>query len=226
MRSLLLLALALVAMAAEAAPPAAPATPKPATAYKEGVNYAPVLPAQPTTANPGQIEVLDFFWYGCPSCNALEPYLVSWERSKPANVLLMRVPYISQPDHEPAARAYYTAEALGILDKTHEATFKEIHAQNDNLQTEADFERYYVKAFGVDPKKFESVWSSPAVDAKVAQAKVLAERYGINTLGVPMLVVNGRWITGGNFNVPYSQIMLVVNQLIAEEQEALPAAAR
>lgn len=223
MRSLLFLAFALLAAVVQAAPTAAA---KPAATYKEGVNYAPVLPAQPTAANPGQIEVVDFFWYGCPSCNALEPYLVSWERSKPVNVLLLRVPYIGQPDHEPAARAYYTAEALGFLDKSHEATFKEIHTQNDNLQTEADFERYYVKAFGTDPKKFESTWSSPAVDAKVAQAKVLAQRYGINTLGVPMLVVNGRWVTGGNFNVPYSQIMLVVNQLIAQEQEAMPAATR
>ena len=216
MKSLPLLALMLLSCALAAAP-AVPA------AYREGANYVPVLPAQPTTANPGQIEVVDFFWYGCPSCNALEPYLVSWERSKPANVLLVRVPYISQPEQEPAARAYYTAEALGILDKTHEATFKEIHGQNDNLQTEADFERFYVKAFSVDAKKFESIWSSPAIDARVAQAKVLAERYGINTLGVPMLVVNGRWITGGNFNVPFSQIMLVVNQLLSQEEAALPA---
>ncbi|HEX2668734.1 MAG TPA: thiol:disulfide interchange protein DsbA/DsbL [Gammaproteobacteria bacterium] len=197
-----------------------------ADTYKQGVNYQTVLPAQPTAVNPGQIEVVDFFWYGCPHCNALEPYLESWERSKPANVVLKRVPAILQPDWEPAARAYYTAEALGILAKSHKATFDEIHQAKDVMQTEADFERFFVKQFGVDPKKFEATWSSPALDAKIAQANVLADRYGLFQFGVPTLVVNGKWLTGGDFGVPYSQIMLVVNQLVTQEQAAMPAAAK
>jgi thiol:disulfide interchange protein DsbA len=195
-------------------------------AYKLGVNYQAVLPAQPVSTNPGQIEVIDFFWYGCPHCNALEPYLEAWERSKPANVVVVRVPAILQPDWEPAARAYYTAEALGILDKSHKATFDEIHQNKDVMQTEADFERFFVKQFGVDAKKFESTWSSPAVDAKVGRAEVLAARYGLMIFGVPTLVVNGKWLTGGDFGVPYSQIMLVVNYLVAQEQAAMPAAVK
>jgi thiol:disulfide interchange protein DsbA len=194
--------------------------------YKLGQQYQVILPAQPTSTKPGQIEVLDFFWYGCPHCDALEPYLETWERSKPANVVLVRVPAILQPDWEPAARAYYTAEALGILDKSHKATFDEIHQNKDNLQTEADFEKFYVKAFGVDPKKFESIYSSPTTDAKIAQANVLAERYGLMLFGVPNLVVNGKWITGGYFGMPYAQMMPVVNYLIGQEQAALPAAVK
>jgi thiol:disulfide interchange protein DsbA len=194
--------------------------------YKMGQQYQTVLPAQPTSAKPGQIEVLDFFWYGCPHCNALEPYLETWERSKPANVVLVRVPAILEPDWEPAARAYYTADALGILAKSHKATFDEIHQNHDNLQTEADFERFYVKAFGVDPKKFESIWSSPDTDAKIAQANVLADRYGLALFGVPNLVVNGKWITGGYFALPYAQIMPVVNYLVGQEQAAMPAAVK
>ncbi|HLW74540.1 MAG TPA: thiol:disulfide interchange protein DsbA/DsbL [Gammaproteobacteria bacterium] len=225
MKSSLLLALAFMVFAVQAAP-AAPLAATPVPAYKEGVNYLPVLPAQPTIANPGQIEVLDFFWYGCPHCNAFEPYLESWERSKPANVILRRVPAILQPEWEAAARAYYTAEALGILAKSHAATFDEIHKVGDNLQTGADFERFYVKAFGVDPKKFENTWNSPGVSAKIEQAKVLADRYGLNLFGVPTVAVNGRWVTGGDFGVPYSQIMLVVNQLVTQEQAAMPASAK
>ena len=220
MKPSLLLAFALFASAAHAAPGVT------LPGYKEGVNFTPVLPAQPTSTSPGQIEVVDFFWYGCPHCNAFEPYLESWERSKPANVILLRVPAILQPDWEPAARAYYTAEALGILTKSHAATFDEIHKKGDNLQTEADFERFYVKAFGVDPKKFESTWSSPVLDAKIAQAEVLAVRYDIALYGVPSVAVNGRWITGGDFSVPYSQIMLVVNQLVTQEQAAIPASVK
>lgn len=224
MKPTLLLALTLLAFAAPAAPAATPGVTLPT--YKEGVNYTPVLPAQPTSASPGQIEVLDFFWYGCPHCNAFEPYLESWERSKPVNVILRRVPAILQPEWEPAARAYYTAEALGLLARSHAATFDEIHKKGDNLQTEADFERFFVKAFGVEPKKFEATWSSPTVDAKITQSKVLADRYGLTLYGVPTLVVNGRWITGGDFSVPYSQITLVVNQLVAQELAAMPASAK
>ena len=194
--------------------------------YKLGQQYQTVLPAQPTSTKPGQIEVIDFFWYGCPHCNALEPYLETWERSKPANVVLVRVPAILQADWEPAARAFYTADALGILAKSHKATFDEIHQNKDNLQTEADFERFYVKAFGVDPKKFESIWSSPDTDAKIAQANVLADRYGLALFGVPNLVVNGKWITGGYFGMPYAQMMPVVNYLVGQEQAALPAATK
>jgi thiol:disulfide interchange protein DsbA len=194
--------------------------------YKQGQQYQVVLPAQPVSTKPGQIEVVDFFWYGCPHCNALEPFLESWERSKPANVVLVRIPAILQPEWEPAARAYYVAQALGILDKSHKATFDEIHQAKDNLQIEQDFERFYVKAFGVDPKRFESLWSSPDTDAKIAQANVMADRYGLILFGVPTLVVNGKWLTGGEFAIPYPQMMSVVNYLISQEQAALPAAAK
>ncbi|HEY3644456.1 MAG TPA: thiol:disulfide interchange protein DsbA/DsbL [Gammaproteobacteria bacterium] len=225
MRALLSLSLLLssVSALADAAPSVAAAT---GTQYKQGQHYQVVLPAQPVSTKPGQIEVLDFFWYGCPHCNSLEPFLEAWERSKPANVVLVRVPAVIQPEWEAGARAFYVAQALGILDKSHKATFDEIHQAKDNLQTEQDFERFYVKAFGVDPKQFENLWSSPATDAKIAQANVLAERYGLMLFGVPTLVVNGKWLTGGEFSIPYPQMMSVVNYLVAQEQAALPAAVR
>ena len=224
MRALLplLLLLSSSAALADAATPAAPT----AGVYKQGTHYQVVLPAQPVSTKPGQIEVVDFFWYGCPHCNALEPFLESWERSKPANVVLVRVPAILNPDWEAGARAYYVAQALGILDKSHKATFDEIHQNHHNLQTEQDFEGFYVKAFGVDPKRFESLWSSPDTDAKIAQANVLADRYGLILFGVPTLAVNGKWLTGGEFGIPYPQMMSVVNYLVSQEQAALPAAAK
>lgn len=224
MKSLSILALTLLfsigAIAATPAPASDAA--KPAPAFKESVNYQPVLPAQPTSAEPGQIEVLDFFWYSCPHCNALEPYLEAWERSKPANVVLKRVPAILEPDWEPAARAYYTADALNLLARSHLATFNEIHQNTHPLVSEMDFQAFFTKQFGVDGKQFAATWSSPAVDAKIAQANVMAERYGLIGFGVPTLVVNGKWITGGGFGVTYSQIMQVVDQLVKQEQAAMP----
>jgi len=225
MRSLPLLALAvLVSAAAADAPPTQ--TPAP---YRMGVNYFATLPAQPSSAPPGQIEVMDFFWYGCPFCNHFEPYLEAWERSKPANVVLVRVPALLKPEWEPAARAYYTAEALGILAKSHAATFDEIHKNHDVMQTEQDFERFFVKQFGVDPKQFEAAWTSRAMEAKLAQARVLGERYNLALCGVPTLVVNGKWITGGDaslFNLQYPQIMPAVSYLVSLELAAMPASAK
>ena len=221
MRSIPILAFTLLFTAALQAAPAAPETKPAATAFKEGVSYVPVLPAQPTATTPGQIEVLDFFWYGCPHCNTFEPYLEAWERSKPANVIVKRVPAILEPDWEPAARAYYTADALGLLPKSHMATFNEIHQNTHPLLNEADFQAFFTRAFNTDGKQFAATWSSPAVDAKIAQAKVLADRYGLIQFGVPTLVVNGRWITGGGY-AAYPQIMQVVNQLVQQEQAAMP----
>lgn len=223
MKNLLAMLLLLPASVVQATTTPAPTA---APQYKQGTHYQVVLPAQPVSTKPGQVEVVDFFWYGCPHCNALEPLLESWERSKPANVVLVRIPAILQPEWEPAARAYYVAEALGILDKSHKATFDEVHQNKDNLQTEQDFERFYVRAFGVDAKKFESLWSSPETDAKIAQANVMADRYGLILFGVPTLVVNGKWLTGGEFGIPYPQMMSVVNYLVSQEQAALPSAAR
>jgi thiol:disulfide interchange protein DsbA len=221
------------AAAASAAPAPASAPPGKASAapYTEGVNYLTVLPAQPTSVNPGQIEVIEFFWYGCPSCFQLEPHLEAWERSKPANVVLKRVPAIIRPDAEGAARAFYTAEILGL--NAHEDIFNEIHLNHDLMVNEADFERFFMQKYNVDPKRFESIWESQAVSQKVADARVLATRYKVvqfgqpvtvQDLGTPVLVVNGKWITGGGMKLPYSQIMLAVNWLIQQEQAALPPA--
>ncbi len=240
-RLFLSLLLSLTAVAAQAANSPAPAgaakAAAPATqpAFREGVNYAPVVPAQPVTTPPGQVEVIEFFWYGCPHCFQLETYLEDWLKHKPANVAFRRVPAIIRPDWEPAARAYYVAQELNLGDQADEAIFNEIHLANDPLLTEADFERFFVKQFKLTPKQFEAAWSSPATDASIVQARVLAGRYSVNNmgvianinmLGVPMLAVNGRWLTGGGYGVGYPQIMQVVNFLIQQEQAAMPARAQ
>jgi thiol:disulfide interchange protein DsbA len=203
----------LAAASASAAPAVSTATaPAKAPLWKEGVNYQPVLPAQPTDVKPGQIEVLEFFWYACPSCFQLEPYLEIWDRSKPTNVILKRVPGIVRPEAEAGARAYYVAESLGLLDKAHEALFNAIHIKHAMAGTaEADYEQFFIANLGVTAKQFENAWDSPAVSAKG---------------GVPTLVVNGKWLTGGGYNLAYSQIMQVVNYLIQTEEAAQPASAK
>ena len=208
-----MLALSLMAVAAQAAdaPPA----------YKEGVNYIPVMPAQPTGVNPGQIEVLEFFWYGNPQCFALEPYLDSWTKSQPANLVLTRVPAALNPQWDLAARAYYSAMQLGIGDKATAAIFAAIHVRHMNLASMNDYENLFVRELGVGAPQFENVWNSLSVDTQLSQAKVLAQRYGVT--GVPVFTVNGKWLTGTGYRLTTPQIMPAVTWLVQRELAALPA---
>ena len=189
--------------------------------YKESVNYIPVMPAQPTNVNPGQVEVLEFFWYGSPQCFALEPYLETWQKAQPANVVLTRVPAALNPQWDVAARAYYTAVQLGLADKANELIYAAVHMQHMNLSTQADYQRLFTGQLGVSAQQFNSAWNSLQVDVRLAQAKVLAQRYGVTN--VPVLTVDGKWLTGAGYHLSTAQIMPAVSWLMQQDQAALPA---
>ncbi len=188
---------------------------------KEGVNYIPVMPAQPVSVNPGQIEVVEFFWYGDAHCFALEPYLESWSKAQPANVVLKRVPAALNPQWDLAARAYYTAQQLNIVDKANTAIYAAIHTGHRNLASEADYKKLFTGELGIDGVQFMNTWNSNAVNEQISQAKVLAQRYGIDK--VPAFTVNGKWLTGTGFHLNDVQIMDAVNWLVQREQALLPA---
>jgi protein dithiol oxidoreductase (disulfide-forming) len=191
--------------------------------YKAGVNYIPVMPAQPVSVNPGQIEVLEFFWYGSPQCFALEPYLASWDKSEPGNVVLRRVPAALNPQWDMAARAYYTAQQLKLGDKADAAIYAAIHISHSSLETAADYQNLFTNQLGVDAKQFQSTWNSQAVDDLISQAKVLAQRYGINK--VPGFAVNGKWLTGAGSHLSEVQTIGALNWLVQREQALLPSGA-
>ncbi len=128
--------LAAVASSMAAATPAASAaTASTPTQWQEGVNYNRLVPAQPTAAAPGQVEVIEFFWYGCPHCYAIDPLVESWRKAKPAYVSFSRVPVMWSEGHRSTARLYYTLESLGKLEQLHGEVFKEIHVNGDFLVT-------------------------------------------------------------------------------------------
>ncbi|MGH8371223.1 MAG: thiol:disulfide interchange protein DsbA/DsbL, partial [Gammaproteobacteria bacterium] len=191
----------------------------PAAPFKAGVNYIPVVPAQPTSVQPGQIEVIEFFWYGCPHCYALEDYVDTWLRSKPDNVVFRRIPAALNPAWDIDARAYFAAEELGLADKAHPAIFHAIHVDHLQLDSEDAFRKFFVQQFGITAKQFNDAWNSLNVDTKLVQAKVLAQRYGI--LDVPTLVVNGKWLTGPGYHLATPQVMPAVSWLVQQEQAAL-----
>src|ERR1700761_5253600 len=94
--------------------------------WQEGVNYTRIVPAQPTNAPAGQVEVLEFFWYACPHCYALEPSVVAWLKTKPAYITFTRVPIEWNEGHRALARLYYALESMGKINEVHPEIFKEI----------------------------------------------------------------------------------------------------
>lgn len=183
--------------------------------YKEKIHYERVVPVQPTSTE-GKIEVVEMFWYGCPHCNDLEPYVERWLKKMPKKAEFIRMPAIFNPKWEVHARAYYTAEILGALDKTHKAMFAAIHGQKRKLNTEKEIMNFFAER-GVSNKDFKRVFKSFAVEAKVRRAKDMSRRYGIK--GVPSLIVNGKYRTGSTLAGNNANIFKVVNHLIKQESK-------
>ncbi len=171
-----------------------------------------------------QVEVLELFWYGCPHCYHLEPALTPWVASLPEGVVFRRMPAVfGNPLWALHARAFYTAEALGVLDQLHEPLFDTINNQKNALKDEAAIGQLFAQ-YGVDPAKFSSTFNSFFVDTKVRRAKALSKAYGIS--GVPALVINGEYRTGGPAAGGQEEMLQVADYLIARELDAnRPAAA-
>lgn len=202
----------------------------PVAAYDEGFEYKKVTPAQPTVSE-SKVEVVELFWYGCPHCYDFEPSLGEWVKNKPKHVEFIRIPAIFRQSWAPHARAYYTAEALGVLDKTHTAFFDAVHKKKQALQTEKAIGDFFVSQ-GVKREAFKKAWNSFVVQAKVKRAISMTKRYGIT--GVPAMVVNGKFRTGGpaaNINNPgaskherHENVLKVVDWLAAREAASIKTA--
>ena len=175
--------------------------------------YDPVSPAQPVQ-NTDKVEVIEFFWYGCPHCYSLEPAMVEWLKTKPANVEFIRQPAVFSDLWGKHAKAYYTAEALGVLDKVHADLFDAIQNKKQKLTDENDLAKFFAE-HGVKDEDFRAAYNSFLVDAKLRQAESIGPRYGIT--GVPALVVNGKYKVSAQSAKSQANMLTVVNQLITRE---------
>ena len=164
-----------------------------APTFEEGVNYQVITPEQPTVSGE-KIEVLELFSYACSHCHRFEPYIERWLKDKAANVTFVRLPVIFREEWAVLAKAYYAAEALGVLEKVHNPLFNAIHAQKRKMNDEAAVMALFAEQ-GVSNADFKKVFNSFAVDSKVRRARELTKRYGINS--TPSIVVNGKYRVDG-----------------------------
>lgn len=157
----------------------------------EGKDYRTLATPVPV-AVPGKIEVIEFFGYWCPHCRALEPWLEAWAKKLPSDVVLRRVPVAWQPLHQPYQRLYFALESLGVPPAIHGKVFEAVHAQGQHLEVESGVAAF-AAANGLDKSKLLEATKSFTVASKVRAADQLWKAYGLD--GVPVLVVNGRYIT-------------------------------
>lgn len=192
------------------------AVPARAESLAEGIDYITLAAPQPT-ADPNKIEVVELFWYGCPHCFHFEPELHAWVEKQANDVQFVRLPAILNPRWEILARAYYTAELLGVLDKIHVPLFKAIHEKKQRFDTEDSLARFFAEQ-GVNEADFRKTYKSFGVVAKVNRARQMTQRYGIG--GVPTLVINGKYRTSASEAGSHEGMLHVTDQLIAKERAA------
>jgi thiol:disulfide interchange protein DsbA len=153
--------------------------------------YEVLSPPQPTEGG-GKVEVIEFFWYGCPHCYDLEPSLNNWLKNAPKDVVFKRVPAVIGA-WEPLASVYYTIEAMGLQEKLHSKIFDAVHKDKQNLGNKNVREKW-LAANGIDPAKYAEVEKSFSVVTKLQRAKQMTQAYKVD--GVPRIVVNGKYYTG------------------------------
>jgi len=177
----------------------------------QGKDYARLPRPLPTPAG-GKIEVVEFFWYGCPHCNALEPLLEAWLETLPADVAFRRAPVAFRREPFVAhQKLYYALETMGLVERLHGEVFAAIHRGGQRLSQLSEI-RTFVARHGVDPVKFAEVFASFAVQSKARQAQQLSDAYAID--GVPAFGVHGRTFTSGSLAGPPQRMLQVTDYLI------------
>jgi thiol:disulfide interchange protein DsbA len=188
-----------------------------------GTNYRPLVPAQPTDAPPGKVEVVEVFWYACPHCYALDPYLENWRKSKPAYIDFRRVPVTWSEVHRSHARLFYTLEALGKEEALHADVFAEMNERKNYMFAPGDenesmsAQLRFVTAHGISAGDFTNAYNSFTVQTNLQKADDLVRRYKVE--GVPLIIINGKYLTdvtmaGGS----HDALINIINDLAASEK--------
>ncbi|MDD3650626.1 thiol:disulfide interchange protein DsbA/DsbL [Immundisolibacter sp.] len=176
------------------------------------------LPQAQPTRNPAKVEVIEFFWYGCPHCYAVEPRVAQWAKRQPATVEFIRIPAVFNQRWAVLGRAYYAMQQLKLGDDAHRALFDAIHRDHKNLSDEASLAEFFA-GLGVSKEKFHEAFTSFDVDSKVGRANRMTAAYGLE--GVPTFIVNGKYRIDGTTAGSEEGMFIALDQLVARELKAL-----
>jgi thiol:disulfide interchange protein DsbA len=181
-----------------------------AQAPVEGRDYTLIQPPVPV-ANPGKIEVCEFFSYACPHCSAFEPTIAPWAKSLPADVVFRRIPVNFLYNAENFQRAYFALEATGLVDQMQPKVFAAIHVERQRLDKPEDIAALVTKNGG-DGAKFLAAFKSFSVATAVTKAKKMQADYKVES--VPTLAIQGRYQTSPSQANGAPQSLAVATALI------------
>ena len=183
----------------------------PLWAQVPGRDFTPISPAQPTE-DPAKIEVLEFFSYGCPHCSEFYPAFSAWAAKQGADVVVLKVPVSFNGYFQALAPLYYTLEAMGESARLDKVVFRTIHQEGNRL-IDAKARSEWAAKNGLDVKKFDDLYNSFAVNAKVRRAAQMTQLYRVQ--GVPALAVEGKYLVGGR---DFNETLAITDQLIARSR--------
>ena len=176
---------------------------------RQNIEYR-LIPVQPVETG-ANIEVIDFFWYGCPYCNELQPALEDWIKRKSADVAVRRVPVILKDNWAPHARIYYTLDLLGEVERLHQKVYHSYHVEELAMSKPDVMEQWAAKN-GIERRRWVDAYFSPEVDGRIARAFQATKRYDIQ--GTPSLVVDGRYLTSSSMTPTVRGMIPVVEDLV------------
>jgi thiol:disulfide interchange protein DsbA len=194
----------------------------PAGKWVAGTNYRPLAPAQPTDVAPDKVEVIEMFWYACPHCYALDPYLESWRKSKPAYIEFRRIPVTWGAVHRAHAQLFYTLQALGKEEAVHAALFSEMNEKKNYMFAQGDERESlaaqvaFIKSQGISEADFMNAYNSFSVQTNMQKGDELMRRYKVE--GVPLLVINGKYVTDVSMAGSPANVISILNDLAASEK--------
>lgn len=192
-------------------------------AFRSGVDYLTLDKPAPTEAPAGQVEVVEFFWYNCPHCNAFEPQFEAWAKKLPKDVSVRRAPVAFRADFEPQQRLYFVLEALGKVEALHGKVFNAIHVEKQALNTVEQITAWVEKQ-GIPKAKFLELYNSFSVATKARKSTQLQDAYAVD--GVPALGINGRYFTSGTQAKTLERSLQVADALIVQSRQAMGVAAK
>ncbi|MDC9714640.1 MAG: thiol:disulfide interchange protein DsbA/DsbL [Gammaproteobacteria bacterium] len=183
--------------------------------YEAGIDYI-VLDKPVKTTTGDKIEVRELFWYYCPHCYNLESTLNAWLKKLPANAEFVSQPAVFSKRWKKGAIFYFVLEELDLLGKLHGPLFSAIHTKNKNFNSKENFIDWVV-SFGISREKVEKAFNSFTVRIKLNKATLNSTQYKI--MGVPVIVVNGKYWTDATHAGSHTDMLKVVDFLIKKESK-------
>ena len=182
----------------------------PAQAQVSGRDYQELIPARAVSTGE-RIEVIEFFYYGCPVCYEAQPHIAKWLMRAGPGVVILRVPAVFTESSESFACTFYALGAMNEIARLHWPLYDNHHFDGKQLNEEKNVTEW-VASNGIDRAKFTELWHSEAIKAQIGSAKKALETYDVK--GVPSFVIDGRYVTSAKMAGGVREMMRVVEKLV------------